>query len=296
MISRRIKWGTRSAFLAIVTMTSAAAVLSAQNTVVDVTDSRPLSAAIDALEVVVGTSINYEDPPYENATDLQDVSTQAQRTAQAGFRLLVPRVGRVTAGVPTPSAGIVQENDVIFDVNLLLANYRQNTLPGDFTVEQANGMLYVTPTQVLGANGSVRSVTSPMMSLVTIPYAQRSVSDTVQAIFDAVYKATGLRIVIGNLPFWPTDVVSFGASGVSARDALAQLFVQTRRGPLSYRLTFDPKPDTMRFFDYMINVQPTGFVVPAAPADLRPILGSPAPAAPPPPSAGRRPGFPEPKQ
>ncbi len=290
MISKHVGCGVRSAFLAILTMT-AATVLSAQNAAVDVTDSRPLSAAIDALEVVVGTSINYEDPPYENEADLQDVSTQAQRTAQPGYRLLVPRIGRVTAGVQKLAAGNVQESDAIFDINLLLANYRQNVLPGDFKVEQANGMIYVTPTRVLGANGSVRSVTSPMMSLVTVPYAQRSVADTLQAIFDAVYKATGMRIVIGNLPFWPTDVVIFGASGESARDALARLFVQTRRGSLSYRLTFDPRPDTMRFFDYMINIQPTGFVIPVAPADLRPILVSPAPAAASPPSVGSLPGF-----
>ena len=282
-------------FLAIMAMTATA--LPAQTTkVIDVTEPRALSAALDALEIVVGTPINYEDPPYENEADLQDVSTQQQRAAHPGYRLLVPRSGRVTAQVEKLAAGKAAENDVVFNVNLLLASHRQSRLPGDFKLEQANGMIYVSPTKVLGANGLMRDVISPMAALVTIPYAQRSVAETAQAIFDAVYKATELRIVIGAFPFWPTDVVSFGVSGEPARDALARLFTQTGRAPLSYRLTFDPKPDLMRIFDYMINIQPTGYVSPMAPSGLGPILVSPAPAVTSQQPTNTHPGFVQVKQ
>jgi hypothetical protein len=279
MSSRRIGCGARPSFLALLAMTVTA--LQAQTTkVIDVNEPRPLWQALDALEIVVGGTVNYEDPPYENVADLQDVSTPQQRAAEpAGYQLLVPRGGRVTAEVQAPAARKAADNDIIFDLNLLLASYRQNKLPGDFKVEQANGMLYVTPTKVLGANGVMRDVTSPMTALVTVPYAQRNVADTTEAILDAVYKATGLRITIGSLPFWPTQMVSFGASGESARDALARLFAQTAGGPLTYRLVFDPRPDRMRTFDYMINVKETGYIGPMAPPGLGPMVVSPPPAA-----------------
>lgn len=250
--------------------------LSAQTTkLIDVTDPRPLWGALDALEIMVGAPINYEDPPFENEADLQDVSTPQQRAAQPGYHLLVPRSGQVMAQVQQAAAGIASEGDVTFDVNLLLSSYRQNALPGDFKVEQANGTVYVTPTKILGANGAVRAVTSPLMTPISVPYAKRTVEETAQAIFDAVYSATGQKIVIGTFPFWPTDTVSFGVNTEPARDALASLFALAGRGPLSYRLTFDPRPDSMRIFDYMINVQPAGFVSPAAPSGLGPILGIP---------------------
>ena len=212
MSLRYIALRTRPSSLAFLAIT--ATTLYAQTTkVIDVNEPRPLSRALDLLEIVVGNTINYEDPPYENMADLQDVSTSQQRAANPGYVLLVPRDGHVTAEVQVPLTGAATSNEVTFSVNLLLASYRQNQLPGDFQITQANGMLYVTPTKVLGANGVTLAVTSPMAASVTVPYAQRSVADTAAAIFDEVYKVTGLRIVIGSFPFSPTDMVSFAASG-----------------------------------------------------------------------------------
>jgi len=274
MILRQVACISFSNSLAI--MVIAASVLSAQTApTINVNEPRPLSGAIDALERVGGIPINYEDPPYEYLADVQDVSTPQQRAARPGYQLLVPRSGQVTAQLQ-PIGVSVSAGDVLFDVNLLLANYRQNNLPGDFTVEQANGMIYVVATSVLGANSVVRQVTSPMATVITVPYAQRSVADTAQAIFDAVNQATGLKIVIGTFPFLPTQTVSFGVSSESARDALAELFAQTAGRAVSYRLTFDPKPDTMRIFDYMINIRPTGYTPAVAPPSLGPIQVSPS--------------------
>jgi hypothetical protein len=246
-----------------------------------ITDSRPLAGALDALEKMTGTPLNYEDPPYQNQSDLQDVSTPQQRLASPGYRNLVPRIGSMSVAIPaslfTNSAGAsVSAANALFAANLLLTNYRQSALPGDFQLEQANGMIYVVPTKILGSGGSLLPVTSPMMTPVTIPNGQRSICDTAQAILDAVSTANGLRIFVGALPFWPGDVVSFGANGETARDALARLFAQVGQGTLSYRLLFDPKADTMRTFDYIMNIQRAGSSVPTAPAVRAPIAGSPS--------------------
>ena len=148
-------------------------------------------------------------------------------------------------------------------------------------------MAYVTPTKVLGADGSVHDVVSPMTAVISIPYAERTVSEAAQAIFNAVYKVTGLKIAIGTFPYWPSETVQFGVSAAAARDALAKLFSQAGKGPMSYRLTFDPKPDRMRIFDYMINVKPAAYVTPTAPSSPAPAPSGAAPA----PHPGNSPGF-----
>lgn len=295
MNSSQNKYRARPSFLALFVVTAAA--LQAQTTkVIDVNEPRPLWRALDMLETVVGGPINYEDPPYENLADVRDFSTPQERASTPGYQLLGPRDGHLTVEVQAPAGSRAADSEVIFNVNLLLTGYRQSKLPGDFKVEQANGMFYVTPTRILGANGVMRDVTSPLMAVVTFPNAERTVAETAQAIFDEVHKATGLRIVVGTFPFFPTQMVTFGASREPARDALARLFAQTAGGRLSYRLNFDPKPDRMRIFDYALNVQPTGYVSPMAPPGLGPIEVSPPTAATTQHPADSRPGLTKIKQ
>jgi len=248
--------------------------------VINVNEPRPLWKALDELEVIVGSTINYEDPPYQNMADCQDSATPEQRATQpAGWKLIVPRDGHVTATIQLPAGGIASQSDVVLGVNLLLANYREQNLPGDFKVEQANGVVYVTPTRVLGANGAVQSVTSPLMTPVTIPNAQRTFVDTTQAILNAVQKATGFRIVTGKFPYWPIQTVTFGADEEPARDALARLFAMSAAAPLSYRLVFEPTTDPVRDTDYVLNVNRTAYVAPMDPPVSTPtIMTQPIPA------------------
>ena len=109
---------------------------------ITVTSGRPLWHALDELEVEVGGTVNYEDVPYENVADCRDVSTPEWRAkAPPGYQLLVPRLSTVTAEIRVPASGAATQNELIYDVNLLLTSYRQNQSPGDFQVDEANGML-----------------------------------------------------------------------------------------------------------------------------------------------------------
>jgi hypothetical protein len=238
----------------------------AQSTkVIEATDPRPLWPALDQLERMMGAAINYEDVPYENIADVQDVSTPQERAATPGFQQIVPRAGGVRIEIPEKAKA--DSVDLVAGINLLLISYRSTKLPGDYKVEEANGMYYVTPTHVLGANGKVRAVVSPLSTAVTIPYAKRRVDETLDAVFDAVLRATGQRIVLGDAPFYPKDVVSFGATNELARDVLARLFSVSGKGPLSYRLLFDPKLDRNRIFDYVMHLTPVGYVSPTVAAN-----------------------------
>jgi len=205
-----------------------------------------LAAALDALEKVTGIAINYEDIPYENESDLEDVSTSQQRAATPSYRVMVPRRGSVSVPLRAMESG----GDRLAVLNELVSSYRRNKLPGDFKVEQANGMFYVIATRTTSENGAVRDVVSPLSAPISVPYAERRIIDTVALILAVASKPGGPRIDVGSLPFFPPTLVSFGADREPARDALARLFAKATARPVSYRLLFDPL-----LKNYMMNVQ-----------------------------------------
>lgn len=206
--------------------------------VIENDDHRPLAGALDKIEAATGVPVNYEDVPYENNADLEDVATPRHRVGNPTFRLLVPRKGRISAVLQDP--GLRSVPDTINGVNALLVSYRNGNLPGDFKVEQANGMIYVVPAKVLGANGAVRDVFSPLIAPITVAYAERKLIDTVALILQAASKTSGgARIDVGNLPYSPTTMVAFSVSGESARDRQGQQRRQTlprdRIGPAGHQ-------------------------------------------------------------
>lgn len=240
--------------LRIVVATAWAAGLSmAQSeTVIDVTGYRPLATAVEQAEAALGIPINYEDVRYEHQADLEDLSTAAQRAEVPGYRLLGPRKGRVSGVLRAGRSG--PRGGKMLDVAGLLSSYRANKSPCDFAVEEANGMLYVVPTQYLARDGQARPMAPVMNTPVSVAFAERTVWETVKAITDSVAAATGARVRVGTMPFFPDRKIGYGVSGASARDALAELFGKISTTPVSYQLFFDPAAG------YMLNAH----AVPAA--------------------------------
>jgi hypothetical protein len=212
---------------------------------VDVNDSRPLIGALEALQLSCGVAVNYEDVTYQNAADLEDISTPQQRAQYPGYHLMIPRRGRVGGSLDTTALSSVAGQ--LSAVQALVTSYRNNNLPGEFAVEQANGQIYVIGTKGLGASGKLVDVTSPMTVRISIPFAERSIVDTVEAITLAVSKASRTTIDVGTVPPSPNSKVSFGADQEVARNAVARLFAQISTAPVSYRLMFDPTMKTYMF-------------------------------------------------
>ena len=233
---------------------------------IEVSDHRPLAAALEKLQALTGVPINYEDVPYENAADLEDVSTPEQRLQHPGYRLLVPRKGRIQATVDArPQASL---SETAGSVHALLASYRAAGLPGDFQVEQANGMIYVTPAKVLNRAGTLQEVQPRMDTVVTIPYAERTAIACVEEITRAVSAATGAKIAVGTFPFLAaTKPVACGANREPARNVLAALLSKLADTPASYDLLFEP------LTGYMLNLR---FL---AKSEEHSAAAAPAPAA-----------------
>lgn len=216
--------------------------------VIDVSDHRPLALALEKLQALTGIPVNYEDVRYENPADLEDVATPEQRLRYPGYRLLVPRKGQVKASVGPHDPGSVA--DTVASVYALVASYRASGLPGDFKVDQANGMLYVAPTKMLNRAGSLQDVRPAMDTIVSMPYAERRAIDCLEAITRAVSTVIGTKIAVGAFPLTSAEKrVACGANGESARDTLAALLSKVSETPASYELLFDPMTG------YMLNLR-----------------------------------------
>jgi hypothetical protein len=214
---------------------------------IEADDHRPLAAAVVQLQHTLGLTINYEDIPYQHKDDLEDVSTEQQRALYPGYSLLVPRKSRVTSTILSgPNS---PEGEKVRDLQSLLNSYRIGRLPGDFTLEQSNGMLYVIPSKARMADGVTREVVSPMKAEITIPFAERSVVETVVVILDSISRSSGLKISAGRIPFHPTHKIGFSATRQQGRDALASLLSQVSPRGAYYHLLFDPVAG------YMLNLE-----------------------------------------
>jgi hypothetical protein len=233
--------------------------------VIDISTHRPLAAALDSLQNQLGIPINYEDVPYQNPADLEDVSNPEKRAKYPGFHLLVPRTGRVNGNIDL-------NGDAVAGIETLLGSYRANGLPGDFRAERANGMIYVSATKVRTVAGTVVDVASPFNTVIAVPEENRSISKTIVFILDSVYKASGTHIALGDLHFYPGQTITFGAPQAPARDILAALFTKAARSVPCYRLLYGPRTG------YMLNIQRV--LAASGPANAgSPVPSKPAPAA-----------------
>lgn len=214
--------------------------------------------ALDQMEQAFGSAVNYEDVRYEHPDDLEAVTDPRVRAYIGGRPSRVPRKGTLVVAFDDSTS----EPARVTHLNSLLAAYRQAGLPGDFRVEIANGMLYVVGTKVKGGDGRLRDLISPMSILVDVPFGRRTVIETVALIAEAVSKAGGVRVLVGQVPF-AAELVSFEARREAARDAIARLFREAHpERQTSYRMLFDTLVSS-----YMLNLN-------ALPPNVPPTDGS----------------------
>jgi len=229
----------------------------------EVAGDRPMMKAIDELEARAGIAINYEDPPFENPEDLQDVTAAvqnaAQRAANPAARIIVPRGGTLSFDSPL-LAQRIDVNDLRTLLTQLGVSYEASNVTGRFVVARRGSAFFVEPIAVRARSGPLRSVQSVFSTPISMPLQQRSAAECLLWIAGQVTRNTGLQVGIGAVPFAAfanTTVTIGGGSDQPASALLSQLLAQvsaTSAGgeqniALSYRLLFDPG---LKY--YMLNV------------------------------------------
>jgi hypothetical protein len=209
---------------------------------IDVGTARPVLRAIEALRERYHVPITYEEPRYVYAQDLQDISYVHKGPVPAGVRLVAPRGGTIHFEYPEVS-GKPQEGITVL-IRRLVAGYAAQGGPV-FDVRErstAGGPEWnVVAVRARDKWGTFVDQPDILGALVSIPEAQRSASEFVTEILQQVRSVTGCEVRwssdVGHFETWTEK---FSAQGVSARDALVELFSQSHT-PIVWDMNHDPE-------------------------------------------------------
>lgn len=184
------------------------------------TQTRGLADILDRVQRMLGAPITFEEVPYENQAELRTVT--------------VARGGGAHESLTNPSTDLsvtLTERDAspFLAAQEVLSAYEKAGLPGVYTVVPRNDRVDIVPTQVLGANGSMTILTPVMNRTVTFPLGTRTVEETLQMLVGQVSTESARKVVLLSVPAGPFESVELGASGIPARELLANLAVALNR-------------------------------------------------------------------
>ncbi|HEY6768517.1 MAG TPA: hypothetical protein VI386_27480 [Candidatus Sulfotelmatobacter sp.] len=196
-----------------------------------VTAPRPLALALDSIRVKYGWLVSYEDPKYLFGKDVADAPDVKGS--------LIPGGAAFSVDVPASGSEPPSEDTLL---KAVVDAYNKSGNPGQFEVRKsAEGAVSVVGIAARNEQGAVLPQ-KPLLDLpITVPAAQRTISDTLEIICKALGKEAHIPVTIGITPRNLVDHadVKAGGSMKPARRILAQALGPSRH-PLYWRLIFDP--------------------------------------------------------
>lgn len=240
-------------------------VVAQQTSTLDVSGSRPLMKAIDAIETKLRVSINYEDPQYQHPDDVQDVTDEVQsprqRAANPNVRIIVPKPGQLSLYSPILSQRQAASSDVLSLLTQLRAAHEAKNLPGRFVIVQRESVWTVEPSGIRSRAGGLIPAASVLNAHLTFPFQQRNAAECLMLFVKQASQASGAKIGLGAYPIvgFVNVNVACGATDEPANIFLPKLLAevsarQSLRIPVtplqSYRLLYDPG---IRYYLLSIN-------------------------------------------
>lgn len=215
-------------------------------------DARPLAAVIGQLETRYGWTITYEDPRYEYALDLEDVTSEVARDPK-NFKgkVVIPR--RRAFYFKYPNDAQPQAEEVLA---ALIRDY--NMFNNDhFRLLRTGKFFHVVPSVTADKFGQPTERQSQLDVRVTIPDADRTVLETVEVVVAEVRERIGAPMVVGRVPtnLLRQKKLRTGATKEPARDVLVRVLASTGRD-LSWSIPCDPGATKKCFFDVHVVKPP----------------------------------------
>jgi hypothetical protein len=156
---------------------------------------RPLYDAIKQLRERYGWLINYQDPPIEHPDDMENRKPPAVGAPQNPS--LAPRHRTISITYTPPKTDAAEERRRIIDE--IVGKYTAAGA-GQFQAYHKWVFSHVVPTSIKRATGNVESLTSLCDVKVSMPPANRSISESVTTILSQVSKQINVPIAIGMVP------------------------------------------------------------------------------------------------
>ena len=205
---------------------------------VAVDDPRPLARVLDDIEQRFGWTVTYEDPPYENANEIEDVTERVRRDGKTHPRVLVPRGGAFHFSYALNSENGSDAGGLL---GALLARYDGSGNPGLFRVFREGNSFHVVPRGLIDKQGAETVRSSVLDSSIVLEPGHKNLEQVVSEI--AAAAAVRARYPIGHGDVASNlllqTMVRVDARAEPARTMLLRYLAATRRA-VSWRLFYDP--------------------------------------------------------
>jgi hypothetical protein len=211
---------------------------------VSVTSLRPLERAIESLHVKYGWVVSYEDPQYLHD---KDVTPDARSKG-----ILIPAGGSFSVDLPpakSPTDAPAEDKSL----QVVVDAYNHSGNPGEFELRKGSAeadAFAVVGVAARDKNGAVSPQKPFLDSIITVPVAERTISETVNLVCKALTRETHVSVSTGVTPRSLVDnkSVKVGGAKVPARTILAQALAGSGH-TMYWRLLFDPTSK-----GYLLNI------------------------------------------
>ena len=230
-----------------------------QSKTVEITDRRPIAAAIAQLEAIYGWPINYEDPITVNKSRMEDVSTLIQSTNDSSHPVMAHKRGtlsftyREVKSLPSwggsPDQFKAETETAIADaLASILAGYTASGAPETFSIREEDGTFSVVSTAFLNKEGKIEIMTPILDTRITILPKPRTRLNLLDEICQTLNSTTGIRVDCV-IPFAlrameePTNI---SGANVTARSLLHKLLAELTTPEKDYTFVYGPKGEKLR--------------------------------------------------
>jgi hypothetical protein len=188
----------------------------AQDQTLSVSDPRPLYQAVRQLQRLYGWQVNYQDPPYENPSDMENSAAPPLAAGGPNVRKHIsPRERAISVKYSAPKTGTAEERRGIIDG---IVEAFSAAGAGQFRVYHQGAFSHVVPASVKRVSGAVEPVTSACDVTVSLPPAMRTINDTLALTLPQISQGIGASVSLGMAPMnlllghqYPTEAVNENA-------------------------------------------------------------------------------------
>jgi len=182
---------------------------------------RPLDAVADTLELEFGIAVSTEDPVFQFAGDMMDISSEVPRVRSG---TLVPARWGFEVTLPINPDGSPKSARELLTAIVAEANRRSAF---GWRLDEAQGVFFFVPTRTHDAQGQVVAATPLLDRPVTIPPGLRRINEHAELLAADLSRQTGLNVsccegAIGGIP-WGMEQINFSADHEPARSVLLRL-------------------------------------------------------------------------
>jgi len=222
---------------------------------INVRGPRPLAEAAVELERQLGATVTYEDPPYEYAEDIEDVTATVRKDGDLSKRVFVPRSGPLVFGYAIPAGAGADVREAA--VRALTDTYNTASDGARFQVVALQPYLHIVPTMSRNAAGVLEGRRSLLDVTVSMPAQEKTLMEAVTDLLQRLTESNGVQVGIGSVPInlMLQTKTSTHADNENAR-AILQRFLGASDRQLSWHLTRGPGPSALCVLNIYITPRP----------------------------------------